>query len=37
MRGLGGGKQIQSIPDISVIHTHGYAMISTVLVLKGGN
>lgn len=34
MRGLGGEKQIKSSPEISVIHTHGYAMISTVIVLR---
>lgn len=36
MRGLAGDRQIKPFPEISVIHTHGYAMISTVLVLKGG-
>lgn len=36
MRGLAGEKQIKSCPEISVVHTHGYAMISTVIVLKGG-
>lgn len=35
MRGEAGARQIKSPPDISVIHTHGYAMISTVLVLEG--
>ena len=36
MRGRAGKKQIKSPPEIAVVHTHGYAMISTVLVLKGG-
>jgi acetyl-CoA C-acetyltransferase len=36
MRGLSGGKQIKPSPEISVLHTHGYAMNSTVLVLKRG-
>lgn len=36
MRGLGGDKQIKPAPEISVLHTHGYAMNSTVLVLKRG-
>lgn len=35
MRGEAGARQIKSKPAISVIHTHGYAMISTVLVLEG--
>lgn len=33
MRGLAGERQIPQPPEISVIHTHGYAMISTVIVL----
>ena len=37
MRGLSGEKQISPAPAVSVIHTHGYAMISTVLVLKRGS
>lgn len=36
MRGLGGPKQIPRAPSLSVIHTHGYAMISCALVLRGG-
>lgn len=36
MRGLSGEKQIKAAPEISVLHTHGYAMNSTVLVLKRG-
>lgn len=35
MRGLAGPKQLPHVPRLSVIHTHGYAMISTVVVLKG--
>ncbi len=35
MRGDAGPRQIKPEPDVSVIHTHGYAMISTVLVLEG--
>jgi acetyl-CoA C-acetyltransferase len=35
MRGEAGNRQIKSRPEVSVIHTHGYAMISTVLVLEG--
>jgi acetyl-CoA C-acetyltransferase len=35
MRNQAGKRQIKSVPDVAVIHTHGYAMISTVLVLKG--
>ena len=37
IRGLAGDRQIKSSPKTAVIHTHGYAMISTVLVLNGGN
>ncbi|MBF0528701.1 MAG: thiolase family protein [Deltaproteobacteria bacterium] len=33
MRSQAGLRQIKPTPSISVIHTHGYAMISTVLVL----
>lgn len=33
MRGKAGVRQIPKTPEISVIHTHGYAMIGTVLVL----
>jgi acetyl-CoA C-acetyltransferase len=36
MRGIAGQRQIKSAPEICVLHTHGYGMISTVLVLKGG-
>lgn len=36
MRGIAGGAQIRPFPETSVIHTHGYAMISTVLVLRKG-
>jgi acetyl-CoA C-acetyltransferase len=36
MRGLAGKRQIPVPPEISVVHTHGYAMISRVLVLRGG-
>ena len=32
MRGVCGDRQIKDIPNISVIHTHGYAMVSTVMV-----
>jgi len=35
MRGKAGARQIPSPPEISVIHTHGYAMIGTVVVLGG--
>jgi acetyl-CoA C-acetyltransferase len=35
MRKQAGKRQITPAPDVAVIHTHGYAMISTVLVLKG--
>jgi acetyl-CoA C-acetyltransferase len=37
IRGLAGARQIKPSPKTAVIHTHGYAMISTVLVLNGGN
>ncbi len=37
IRGLAGDRQIKPSPKTAVIHTHGYAMISTVLVLDGGN
>ncbi|MCB2187863.1 MAG: thiolase family protein [Deltaproteobacteria bacterium] len=37
IRGLAGARQIKQAPEVAVIHTHGYAMISTVLVLNGGN
>jgi acetyl-CoA C-acetyltransferase len=33
MRGQAGARQIAKRPEISVIHTHGYAMIGTVVVL----
>lgn len=32
MRGLCGDRQIKKAPKISVVHTHGYAMVSTVMV-----
>ncbi|KGB82532.1 acetyl-CoA acyltransferase [Rhodovulum sp. NI22] len=35
MRGAAGARQIAKPPEISVIHTHGYAMIGTVIVLGG--
>ena len=35
MRGLAGQRQIPKKPEISVIHTHGYAMIGTTIVLGG--
>ena len=36
MRGRGDKKQIPVPPRLAVVHTHGYAMISCVLVLRGG-
>jgi acetyl-CoA C-acetyltransferase len=36
MRGAAGQRQIPKRPEISVIHTHGYAMIGTTIVLGGG-
>jgi acetyl-CoA C-acetyltransferase len=36
IRGQAGARQIKNPPKTAVIHTHGYAMISTVLVLEGG-
>lgn len=36
MRGRAGKRQIPTPPGVSVVHTHGYAMISSVLVLRGG-
>jgi acetyl-CoA C-acetyltransferase len=35
MRGDAGKRQIPKRPEVAVIHTHGYAMIGTVLVLGG--
>lgn len=35
MRGQAGGRQMPQRPEISVIHTHGYAMIGTTIVLGG--
>jgi acetyl-CoA C-acetyltransferase len=35
MRGMAGKRQIPKRPEISVIHTHGYAMIGTTIVLGG--
>ena len=37
MRGQAARRQITPMPETSVIHTHGYGMISTVIVLRGGN
>ncbi|NMC13847.1 MAG: thiolase family protein [Chloroflexi bacterium] len=37
IRGMADARQIKPFPKTAVIHTHGYAMISTVLVLNGGN
>jgi acetyl-CoA C-acetyltransferase len=34
MRNQAGKKQIHPAPEVAVIHTHGYAMIATVLVLR---
>lgn len=34
MRSQSGPKQINPEPELSVIHTHGYAMIATVVVLR---
>jgi len=36
MRGQAGAKQIKTPPEFSLIHNHGYAMISSVMILKGG-
>lgn len=36
MRGEAGPKQIKTLPEFSLIHNHGYAMISSVMILKGG-
>lgn len=36
MRGRAGAKQIATPPEVSVVHTHGYGMISTVMVYRGG-
>ena len=36
IRNLAEARQISPAPKTAVIHTHGYAMISTVLVLNGG-
>jgi len=36
MRGEAGEKQIKNPPEFSLIHNHGYAMISSVTILKGG-
>ncbi len=35
MRGKAGARQIPKAPEISVIHTHGYAMVGSVIVLGG--
>jgi len=36
IRGRAGTKQMPTSPDVAVVHTHGYAMISTVMVYRGG-
>lgn len=36
IRGRAGAKQMPTPPELAVIHTHGYAMISTVMVYRGG-
>ncbi len=36
MRGQAEAKQISTPPELSLIHNHGYAMISSVMILKGG-
>jgi acetyl-CoA C-acetyltransferase len=35
MRGMAGKRQMPKRPEIAVIHTHGYAMIGTTIVLEG--
>ena len=35
IRGLGGARQIPRAPHTAVVHTHGYAMVSTVMVYQG--
>jgi acetyl-CoA C-acetyltransferase len=37
IRGQAGPRQMKKRPHVAAVHTHGYAMISTVLVLEGGN
>ncbi len=37
IRNEAGRRQIKDTPEIAVVHTHGYAMISTVLVLDGSH
>ncbi len=37
MRGEAGDRQIAKPPHTAVVHTHGYALISTALVLQGDN
>lgn len=36
MRGQAGAKQMATAPDVAVVHTHGYGMISTVMTYRGG-
>lgn len=36
MRGQAGTKQIKTPPEFSLVHNHGYAMISSAMILKGG-
>jgi acetyl-CoA C-acetyltransferase len=35
LRGAGGARQIPKTPHTAVVHTHGYAMVSTVMVYEG--
>jgi len=36
LRGEAGPKQVPAAPSVAVVHTHGYAMISAVMVYRGG-
>lgn len=36
LRGEAGPRQVPDIPTVAVVHTHGYAMISAVMVYRGG-
>ncbi|MEQ8236485.1 MAG: thiolase family protein [Syntrophomonadaceae bacterium] len=36
IRGEAGPKQIKTPPEFCLVHNHGYAMISSVMILKGG-
>lgn len=36
MRGKAGARQIKTPPEFSLVHNHGYAMISSVMIMKGG-